>query len=515
MRGPSTGSARAQHTQVLCELPPVRIWTPPGAGALSEDCNTGPTVTLAETTQTSTMAEDDGRAPNRWWIELVHHEDPNCLGRRVPLEDTLDLGRKSAAFGEGVLEDGHISRDHAHFERGTGGAPMVRDAGSRNGTYVNGTRVQEHPLVAGDVVGLGRALLMVVREPDAPDLEPPSGLIGRSHAFLTTLDTVRKAASRGPTVLWGESGVGKDTLAVHLHEHSGRSGPLEVVRCGRLGDDDGISTLRAMIEAARGGTLVFDTVEELPKDAQLLLTEHLEADELAGTGIVACTVETPDGLAQRLRPELLNRLRRWSIRVPALAERRTDIPMLAFAFARRYCGDADPRLDPEFAFRLLRHRWPGNLHELEAIVERAAVESGEGRLAPFEGLDALLAAQTSARGISTYGRKVEREPFIADAAGRWYTTPDGQRFDLERRKTLSRVLATMLEARRDEPGTALSVTDMLERAWAEEKLLPRAGANRVYVAMTTLRKMGLRDLLVRTDAGYVLDADVPLRIIEG
>ena len=72
----------------------------------------------------------------------------------------------------------------------------------------------------------------------------------------------------------------------------------------------------------------------------------------------------------------------------------------------------------------------------------------------------------------------------------------------------------MLEARRDEPGRALSVSDMLERAWTDEKLLARAGANRVYVAMTTLRKMGLRDLLVRTDSGYVLDPEVPLRIIE-
>ena len=142
------------------------------------------------------------------------------------------------------------------------------------------------------------------------------------------------------------------------------------------------------------------------------------------------------------------------------------------------------------------------------------VESHGHLLTPFEGLDALLAQRASARGVSTYGRKVDREPFVADLAGRWYTTPDGQRFDLERRKTLARVLSTMLIARKDEPCRPLTVTDMLDRAWAEEKLLPRAGANRVYVAMTTLRKMGLRYLLVRTDTGYVLDPDVPLRIID-
>lgn len=468
-------------------------------------------MTLSEATQTSTLAEDDGREPNRWWVELVHHDDTSLIGRRVPLDDTLAVGRKSEAFGQGALDDGHISRLHAEFDRGTGGTPVVRDVGSRNGTYVNGGRIQEHPLVAGDIVGMGRALLMVVREPAAPTIERPETLVGHSYAFVSTLATIAKAAPRGPTLLWGESGVGKDVLAQRLHDVSNRRGAFEVLRCGRLQED--IAVVEAILDAARGGTLALDNVEELPSAAQLLLVDALESDRLEGTGVVACTVETPEALAHRLRPELLHRLRRWSIRIPSLTERRADVPKLALAFARRYCDD-DVQLDPEFTFRLLRHRWPGNLHELEALVERAAVESKGGRLAPFEGLDALLAQRPSARGISTYGRKVEREPFVADALGRWYTTPDGRKFDLERRKTLARVLATMLSARRDEPGRALSVSDMLDRAWAEEKLLPRAGANRVYVAMTTLRKMGLRDILVRTDTGYVLDPDIPLRIIE-
>ncbi|MGH1341026.1 MAG: FHA domain-containing protein [Nannocystales bacterium] len=468
-------------------------------------------MATTETTQTSTLAEDDGRPPKRWWIELVHHDDPSHIGRRLALDGPLALGRKSDGFGAGVLDDGHISRAHAEFDPRSAGTPMLRDAGSRNGTYVNGSRVQEHPLVSGDVVGLGRALLLVTREPQPPTERAPEGLVGNSHAFLSAIATVRKASTRGPTLLWGESGVGKSVFARHLHGVSGRKGPLEVTRCGRTPDEE--TLLRAVLDAASGGTVVLDNVEELPPAAQLLLVDRLDAAEFQDTGLVACTVESPEGLAHRLRPELVHRLRRWSIRVPSLTERRTDIPQLALAFARRYCNP-NARLDAEFAFRLLRHRWPGNLHELEALVERAAVEAHGDTLTPFEGLDALLAQQSSAAGISTYGRKVEREPFVADASGRWYTTPGGQRFDLERRKTLTRVFATMLAARRDEPGRALSVSDMLDRAWTDEKLLPRAGANRVYVAMTTLRKMGLRDLLVRTDTGYVLDPEIPLRIIE-
>ncbi len=477
---------------------------------------------IRATTQTSTMPEDDGRAPASWWLYLVHHTDPEHLGKRIELgEAALEIGRVSDVFGPQVLADGHISRQHASFYGNALGSPTVRDCGSHNGTFVNGGRIQEHPLSSGDIVGLGRVLLLAIREPDSTGFEAPRGSCGVSHAFRSAVETVRKAAPRGPTILWGESGVGKATLAAELHSASGRVGPLHRVRCGRL-PEDGATSLQAALASARGGTLVLHNVEELPGPAQLVVMEALErparspdgGDGSSDVGIVACTVESPDSLADRLRPELVNRLRRWSVRVPALTERRPDIPLLATAFARRFTDDARARLGPELTFRLLRHRWPGNLHELEAVIERAAVEATDEVLTTFDGLDAILAQHASSRVISTYGRRVEREPYVVDVQGRWYTTPEGTRHDLERRKTLARVLATLIEARREAPGRALSVADLLERAWAEERLLPRAGANRVYVAVTTLRKLGLRDLLARTDAGYLLDQDVPLRIIE-
>lgn len=459
------------------------------------------------------MAEDDGRSPKRWWLHVVHHDRPRFIGRSILVDDPVEIGRKGTTFGEGVLDDGALSRAHAQLELGSGGTPTLRDLDSRNGTFVNGSRVREHPLVSGDVIGLGRILLMPVREPKPP-VHAATELVGASHAFCATLATLEKAARRGPTLLWGESGVGKDALARRLHESSARSGPLHVLRCGGLPPERAADTMHAMLDGARDGTLILDTVEELPSSAQLVLLDRLDADDLGGAHIVACTIEPPDGLAARLRPELVNRLRRWSIRVPSLSERRTDIPRLAIAFARRYVEGDDVRLDPELSFRLLRHRWGGNLHELEAVIERAAVESEDAVLRPFDGLDALLAQHASTRMISTYGRTVDPEPFVVDGLGRWFTTPGGQKYDLERRKTLARVLATLITARQESPGRALSVADLLDRAWAEEKLLPRAGANRVYVAVTTLRKMGLKDLLVRTDAGYVLDAEVPLRVIE-
>ena len=500
---------RPERLQRCCAQP---VAAPNGRARAVASWDTRGAVTLADTTRTSTQSDDEGQTTKRWWLVLVHHDDTRRIGSRVALAEALQLGRKSEVFGAGALDDGHVSRAHAELEAVSGGTWTLRDVGSHNGTYVNGRRIQEHPLVPGDVVGMGRALLLVVREPAVDTAGPETTLVGQTHAFVSTLATIRNAATHGPTVLWGEAGVGKDALARALHHASKRPGALRVLRCGR--HEDEATRLAAALEASELGTVVLDQVEELSTASQLVLVDALERDLPQARGVVACTVETPDALAHRLRPELLHRLRRWSIRVPSLTERRADIPRLALSFAQRFSDHPQPRLAPELAFRLLRHRWPGNLHELEAIIERAAVESSTEQLQPFDGLDALLAQQASVRGISTYGRKVEREPFVADAQGQWYTTPGGQRFELGRRKTLARVLATLLDARKATPGKALSVSDMLDRAWPDEKLLPQAGANRVYVAMTTLRKMGLRNLLVRTDTGYVLDPEVPLRIIE-
>lgn len=461
--------------------------------------------------QTATLDERHDATPSQWRLYLAHHVDPQMVGREVVVDSGIELGRKSGLFGEGVLDDGHISRVHARVELNSGSA-VIRDCGSHNGTFVNGTRIKEYPLASGDVIGLGRTLLLATYEPVVPIAEQPAGMVGSSQAFLRTVQAVRNAATRGPTVLWGEAGVGKDAFAEFLHTASGRAGPLRQIYCGQFEER---TSFPEALESAAGGTIVLQSIEALSPTAQLAFLELFESKPDLCTSIVACTVETPEGLASKLRPELVHRLRRWSIRVPSLAERRSDIPALTSMFARRFVeGEGAVAIDAELAFRLLRHRWPGNLHELEAIVERAAVESNGDTLQLFDGLDALLAQPATSRVISTYGRKLFPDPYVADLQGRWYSTPEGTRHDLERRKTLGRVLTALLLARRDEPGRALSVADLLASAWPEEKLLPRAGANRVYVAVTTLRKMGLRDLLVRSDSGYLLDPEVQLRITD-
>jgi len=99
----------------------------------------------------------------------------------------------------------------------------------------------------------------------------------------------------------------------------------------------------------------------------------------------------------------------------------------------------------------------------------------------------------------------------ADAA--WIQPPHAERIDLQKRVPMWRMVARLIKRRRDEPGAAVSSEDLQEAGWPGEKMARDAGMHRVRVAVASLRKLGLRDLLLHRDDGYVLDPTVPLREI--
>jgi hypothetical protein len=96
--------------------------------------------------------------------------------------------------------------------------------------------------------------------------------------------------------------------------------------------------------------------------------------------------------------------------------------------------------------------------------------------------------------------------------GEWLETPNGMRHSLRARRPLRRVLQALAEARRDRAGSVLTVDELLQAGWPGETPLPEAGSNRVYVAISTLRQLGLGDLLQRSDGGYRLDPAIPLQL---
>jgi two-component system response regulator HydG len=219
------------------------------------------------------------------------------------------------------------------------------------------------------------------------------------------MDMLRQAASSTATVLLlGESGTGKELAARALHELSNRAkGPFVAINCGALPESileaelfgvergaftGAVARREGRFERANSGTLFLDEVGEMPLTAQVKLLRVLQEGELERLGgtqtvkvdvrIVAATNkdlqrEVAEG---RFREDLYYRLHVVEVRIPALASRREDIPLLADAFLRRFSAKNGKTLrgfSPEALSTLENYAWPGNVRELEHAVERAVV----------------------------------------------------------------------------------------------------------------------------------------------
>lgn len=244
------------------------------------------------------------------------------------------------------------------------------------------------------------ALVRRVSERDGPEIAvSPDSPVGD---LLSELDRV--AITRAPLLLWGEPGVGRTTLAQAVHAlGGGRDGPFVRMRCtyqteaellGALFGRDR-DPLRGRVGAgalheARGGTLLLESLEDLPPRAQLWLCDALEsaADQgPAGESDLPRVVGTSNSDPARsvedgdLREELFYLLGVFVAEVPPLRRRRCDIPVLAHVFLER----ANRRLRlrasgfTEAAMaQLVRAPWSGNASELRNVVEHAALVAGDG-----------------------------------------------------------------------------------------------------------------------------------------
>ena len=208
----------------------------------------------------------------------------------------------------------------------------------------------------------------------------------------------RSAAGDAKVLITGESGVGKDVIARHIHASSKRArGPFIAVNCAGLTETLLESELfghvkgsftgayrdkRGKLQMAHGGTLFLDEVGEMSLRMQALLLRFLETGEIQSVGaheetttvdvrvIAATNRNLPDRVAAgEFREDLLYRLRVIHIHVPPLRERRDDIPLLVQHLLKR----AEHAVEvSEDAMQLLqRYRWPGNIRELQNVIEQA------------------------------------------------------------------------------------------------------------------------------------------------
>jgi two-component system, NtrC family, response regulator HydG len=266
---------------------------------------------------------------------------------------------------------------------------------------------------------------------------PSGALIGNAPAFRAVVDALRQAAPTSATVLLGgDSGTGKELAARMLHDLSPRAaGPFVPINCASIpetileselfGYEKGAFTGAASrkegrFERAHGGTLFLDEVGEMTPSVQVKLLRVLQDGVVERLGStqptqvdVRLVAATNKDLAQevragRFREDLFYRLNVVAIRMPALRERREDVPLLASAFLRRLARKHGKTLDgftPAALAALEAYAWPGNVRELEHAVERAVVLS-RGALVDVADLPESLRAAASDAPAGAHGSSI-------------------------------------------------------------------------------------------------------------
>ena len=336
---------------------------------------------------------------------------PEPLGASVVLlrgkeRERYPLSTSPTVVGSGadcdlIVEERTVSRRHVELSLVREGI-LVRDLGSRNGTFYLGQRVESMVLSFGAQLLLGGEL-KVELELDDSTLEDGlvyegdgyHRMVGRAPAMRRLFALLTRLEGSLATVLIeGESGVGKELVAEALHARSAVSGgPFVAVNCGALpkeligselfGHRRGAFTgahesRQGAFERAHAGTLFLDEIGELPMELQPLLLRVLDnrvyravgsdVDQQVSARIVTATNRSleEEVAAGRFREDLFYRLAVVRLDVPPLGQRREDIPALALQFAQQLGGEELPR---EIIQKLAQRRYPGNVRELRNAVQ--------------------------------------------------------------------------------------------------------------------------------------------------
>jgi len=336
-------------------------------------------------------------------------------------------------------------------------------------------------------VDLGRLRELVstalrLRASGPEELSVDGRLLGVSPPMATLRKQIGKLArSQAPVYISGESGSGKELVAHLIHEQGPRGErPFVPVNCGAIPSElmeseffghkkgsftGAIEDKQGLFQAANGGTLFLDEIGDMPIPLQVKLLRVLQerkvrplgsnrdldiragggAVETAGVVRILCGTHkdlASEVAAGRFRQDLYYRLNVIELRVPPLRERREDIALLADNMLRRLaqeCGDSPARLQPEALAKLQSYRFPGNVRELENMLERAytlcegdVIKASDLRLADAPGAtDGGDASLAQIDNLEDHLEEVERKLIMqALEETRWNRTAAAQRLGL-------------------------------------------------------------------------------------
>jgi two-component system response regulator PilR (NtrC family) len=302
-----------------------------------------------------------------------------------------------------------------------------------------------------DLPGSGTA------RPGAPAGKPANGggrLTGDSPAIAAVRETIGKLArSQAPVHISGESGSGKEVAARLIHQSSSRqAAPFIPVNCGaipenlmeseffgyRKGAFTGADSDRdGFFQTASGGTLFLDEVADLPLPMQVKLLRAIQEKRVRKVGsaveepvdvrIISATHRMLKDCVETgaFRQDLYYRLNVIELKMPALRERREDIPLLVDSLLSRMYPENRPRLSDEALRALCNYAYPGNVRELENILERATALCRDGRVEPVDlqlAEDLALDAGEGASGETLDGllNRVEKQSILEALAKTGY-----------------------------------------------------------------------------------------------
>jgi Nif-specific regulatory protein len=352
----------------------------------------------------------------------------------LTIGEHVSVGRAA----ENVLPIDDHSVSALHCEIGSeAGHFHVRDLDSGTGTFVNRVPVRDRRLAHGDQIQIGNSLfLFLLDNGELPYGAAPNGsglalstetqiehsMVGESAPMRKLYRFIAKVAPTDSTVLlWGESGTGKE-LAARAAINCAALTPT-LLESELFGHEKGAFTgavgqKKGRLEVADGGTVFLDEIAELDLALQaklLRVLQEREFERVGGTRTVHVDIRLVAATNKDLqvcvdegtfRRDLYYRLNVVSTRMPALRERREDIPLLASYFIARHNTQGSCRrvlgLSPQARAAILDYDWPGNVRELENAIERAVVLGAEEMILPEDLPEAVL---ESTRDAATEGSR--------------------------------------------------------------------------------------------------------------
>ena len=375
---------------------------------------------------------DDGGPGKPVALKVVVVAGPE-EGREVPLDTAVAIGSDETC--DLVLTDRSVSRRHVTLTVERGGV-VVRDLGSRNGTFLASAKIKEAELPVGAVLTVGQSAITIQPRWYVREL-PPSAqrsfgeVLGESLPMREIFAILERVAPTEVTVLVeGESGTGKELVARSIHAASPRAAkPYVVFDCGAVPGElaeselfghkrgafsGAVSDRVGAFARADGGTLCLDELGELPLDLQPKLLRVLESGEIKPVGsdaprkvdvrLVASTNRDLHAEVRRgrFRADLMYRLEVVKLRIPPLRQRPEDLAVLVAKLLDGQIAKGDA-ISGENLRKLVGYGWPGNVRELRNTLARAVALASVPGKSPPRFADLVLNLGPASTSPSTIG----------------------------------------------------------------------------------------------------------------